>query len=394
MEPGLSPMFPKLYSSRFQPRLYCPDGQGFWSGHLPLAADLVDAIRPSLLVELGTYYGESYFGFCQAIQELGLSCSAYAVDNWSGDLHTGNYGPSVLETVTAHNAEHYASFSSLVRKSFDEAAALFRDGSIDLLHLDGCHTYPAVKHDFETWLPKVSPGGVVLMHDIAVRQENFGVWRFWQEISPAFPSFAFEHSCGLGVLANRKDRHFQNGFLAALLGGGSDPDAIRGHYEVCARALCNTSRVGPGRGTRCQIFWPDKSGYAEERSASRSVPLSEWATMDVTVPGASGRLRLDPSDRPCVVEIAAIAVECVTTGETLWRLDSETVKNVSCAGTAIRIPHENRLMILSYGEDPQVLLPRIESGQAVRCLIDLRIDADLQGLGVNAGADVKARSSH
>src|SRR6185437_16648246 len=33
-----------LPSARFRPKRYRPDGQGFWSGHLPFAADLVGAL--------------------------------------------------------------------------------------------------------------------------------------------------------------------------------------------------------------------------------------------------------------------------------------------------------------------------------------------------------------
>src|SRR3984957_18344152 len=166
-------MFPDLYSTRFQPR-HNRSGVGNWSGHLPFSADLIVATRPSLLVELGTHYGESYFGLCQVIQDNGIHCAAYAVDTWSGDSHSGEYGPAVFDYVSAYNAANFGAFSSLLRVTWEDAASRFSDGTIDLLHLDGFHTYEAVKGDFETWFPKVSDGGIILIHDIAMRHKDFG----------------------------------------------------------------------------------------------------------------------------------------------------------------------------------------------------------------------------
>ncbi|MBS3967994.1 MAG: class I SAM-dependent methyltransferase [Truepera sp.] len=175
-------------------------GAGPWVGHIPFAFWIIEQLRPRILVELGTYYGQSYFSLCQSVRANGLSTKCYAVDTWQGDEHGGFYGEEVFAHVEARNQREYHAFSRLLRMRFDDALSSFSDGTIDLLHIDGLHTYEAVRHDFESWLPKLSSRGVVLFHDINVRERDFGVWRLWEELSTSYPHIEFEHSHGLGVL--------------------------------------------------------------------------------------------------------------------------------------------------------------------------------------------------
>jgi hypothetical protein len=181
----------------FQPvNLEPPDA---WIGHTPFAYWLIQKLQPSVFVELGVHTGNSYFSFCQSIQENRIKTDAYAVDTWNGDEHAGLYDESVFEGILEANKK-YESFSSLLRTTFSEAAASFEENSIGLLHIDGLHTYEAVKNDFETWLTKMSSDGVILFHDTNVHRDGFGVYRFWSEISERYHSMEFFHSNGLGVI--------------------------------------------------------------------------------------------------------------------------------------------------------------------------------------------------
>lgn len=172
-----------------------------WLEHAPFAFWLMSVLRPGTIVELGTHNGFSYGVWCQAVERLELSTRCYAVDTWLGDDHAGRYDESVFLDLSQYNNDTYSRFSSLIRSSFDNALAHFPDGSIDLLHIDGQHDYESARHDFESWLRKMSVRGIVLLHDTNVRERNFGVWRLWSELSHRYPCFEFLHGYGLGVLA-------------------------------------------------------------------------------------------------------------------------------------------------------------------------------------------------
>lgn len=172
-----------------------------WLEHAPFANWIMSALKPSVFVELGTHNGFSFFTFCEAADRLGLDTHCYAIDTWQGDDHSGFYGDEVFDEVNAVRTRHFGNSVQLLRGRFDDFTANFSDASIDLLHIDGRHGYEDVKHDFESWLPKLSSRGVVLFHDIAERERGFGVWQLWEEVAARYPSFSFEHGHGLGVLA-------------------------------------------------------------------------------------------------------------------------------------------------------------------------------------------------
>jgi hypothetical protein len=204
-----------------------------WVGHIPFAQFLIRIMRPRVIVELGTHSGNSFCAFCQAVLDEGLEAHVYAVDTWEGDAQAGHYDDSVLNDLAPYVRSVYGNFANLLRMTFDDGLRQFSDGSVDLLHIDGLHTYEAVRRDYEAWKDKLSPRGVVLFHDTQVFDRDFGVYRLWSELQEKHPGFEFLHSHGLGVLMVGNDTvPAVAGFIHLAL---ENPDPIQLLFERISR---------------------------------------------------------------------------------------------------------------------------------------------------------------
>ena len=173
----------------------------YWEGHRDFAYDLLQFVRPERLVELGSQYGCSLFSFCQAVRDFKLDTEINAVDMWSGDIGAEITGEEVYALVQKTAATYYPEVNlHLFQMCFDDARPNFADNSIDILHIDGGHTFEDVEHDFTTWLPKLKENGIVLFHDVYSPIDQ-GSCDHWEKTKKEYDCyFDFTHSCGLGIL--------------------------------------------------------------------------------------------------------------------------------------------------------------------------------------------------
>ena len=173
----------------------------YWEGHRDFAYDLLHFVRPARLVELGSQYGCSLFTFCQAVRDFKLNTEINAVDMWSGDIGAEITGEEVYALVQKTAATYYPEVNlHLFQMCFDDARPNFADNSIDILHIDGGHTFEDVEHDFTTWLPKLKENGIVLFHDVYSPIDQ-GSCDHWEKTKKEYDCyFDFTHSCGLGIL--------------------------------------------------------------------------------------------------------------------------------------------------------------------------------------------------
>ncbi|MGZ4966021.1 MAG: class I SAM-dependent methyltransferase [Chthoniobacterales bacterium] len=384
----LGRMVTDLPSRNFRPHLF---GVGAWTDNIPFACDLIATLKPRLFVELGTDRGESYFAFCQSVAENETATRCFAVDTWLGDEQAGGYDETTFAEVSEHNQAHYEKFSTLLRSSFEEALSHFAAESIDLLHLDGLHTEAAVRHDIEAWLPKLRPGGILLMHDVSVRTRDFGVWKVWEELQMRGRFYTFAHGTGLGVWQKPPATKLLEP-LETLLGGRPDAVAqLTQYYGERARELQekiarqwrdgSIRETALARQTTIQIFHTHDGTHREEDSLGTRIGHGSWKDLSMLLPAGAGAapLRIDFFSAYTTVDLASIRVTCGAIDKFIAG-DPEAFDQIVIAGDAERLPHPEYLRLKITGPDPQLYLPPLAlmpNESPIRVILRLRVSATI-----------------
>ena len=362
---GIEIIHTELPSRHFEPRIY---GVGAWTSHLHFAYDLVATLKPRVLVELGVDRGESYFTFCQSVTENKTGTQCFGVDTWRGDQHAGGYDETTFAQVSIHNRANYETFSTLIRTSFEAAREKFGAESIDLLHIDGLHTEAAVRHDVDSWLPCVRPGGIVLLHDVDVRSRDFGVWKIWAELQGRGRSWTFHDGPGLGVWQKPPALKLP-GFLEQLLAPPNESNNALARYyseraEELQRKISEHWRDGTIRQTPfaqqtiIQVFYSSDGTHREEDSVHARIGHEGWKDFRIELPPGAGAspLRIDLVTALNIVDVASILL--TKAGVTCFSAPDETgFDSIAVRGDAERLPHPTALQLKVTGVDPQLYLP-------------------------------------
>jgi len=136
--------------------------------------------RP-VVCEIGVWKGKSSYVLASALK--GTKGVLYCIDPFSGDGDDASkddyqaimrdMNKSLLEnfkeTMTLYNLSEYI---RIIPKLSEQARLNFPESKIDLLFIDGNHTYEAVKRDYDLYSPLLVSGGVIVLHDVGANHVN------------------------------------------------------------------------------------------------------------------------------------------------------------------------------------------------------------------------------
>ena len=157
----------------------------------------VAALKPANILEIGTARGGTLFIWAQLASKHVVSC----------DITDLSIAATLYERFAPPDSA--CRISVLQGDSHDERFAagvkdMFGGEPLDFLFIDGDHTEPGVRRDYELYHPLVRPGGLIAFHDIvedAPLPEN-QVYQFWKDLRQRVEHEEIVESadqCGFGI---------------------------------------------------------------------------------------------------------------------------------------------------------------------------------------------------
>jgi hypothetical protein len=169
-------------------------GDGNITGHVLFVDWLINEMQPKVTVDLGVDYGYSLIALAHSNPGQVYGIDGFEGDKWTGVRDTYSYVDERIKALGLNNV-------TLIRGFFDDVQPTWTK-PIDILHIDGFHSYEAVKNDYEKWSGFVNDSGVIMFHDTNSHDTRFGVKKFFEELD--LPKFEFMEFQGLGIVTKNE----------------------------------------------------------------------------------------------------------------------------------------------------------------------------------------------
>jgi predicted O-methyltransferase YrrM len=166
------------------------------------------SLKPAVAVEIGSARGKSACYVGMALKENGMG-HLYAIDPHTSTDWNDSESVETYETICKHVALlNLADVVTIVRQHSDQAIHKIAK-PIDLLFIDGDHSYDGVKADWNSFTPYMSRFGIVVFHDTIwnlkpddeLHRGDMGVPQFVEELRRGgFPVLTIDRDYGVSIV--------------------------------------------------------------------------------------------------------------------------------------------------------------------------------------------------
>lgn len=222
-------ILPESPYMEFPASQYVPDLHG-WEKSAPIFAELVEAQRPHLILDVGSGKGGSAIAMGRACQDFGIPCEIVCVDTWLIDpgcvtAHAGTSRFSALKYRWGYPQVYYSFLRNIVDAGLEDyitplaqtpdggAQVIARLGvAADLVYLHAGTDADVVPRELRLYWDLLCPDGMILGD--AYSEEEF------PELCRAVRAFAARVSCPLYV----RGRHYVISRLSSDWSEAADPE--------------------------------------------------------------------------------------------------------------------------------------------------------------------------
>ena len=162
------------------------DIQG-WGTNKSTLNGLIDEIKPYLIIEVGTWKGQSAINMANHVKKTGMDCKIVCVDTWLGSLEHIRTMPlkngySTLYYQFLFNVKETENTDIIIPFPNTSAVAFqwFEKNNIkaDIVYIDGSHNYEDVYYDITHYYKLVRGGGILCGDDFKWRGVEMAVNHF------------------------------------------------------------------------------------------------------------------------------------------------------------------------------------------------------------------------
>jgi chromosome segregation ATPase len=166
--------------------------------HVPFAFWLVDALRPRVVVQIGTADATAYFAICQAVERLGLETDCFALEGFTPRAQDES---KRAESARDYHDAHYRTFSRWIPRGLARTSSQFSSGTVDLLHVSDTLAHDEFVRLLEEWRPKMSEQAVLLIDGTRSTAPAAAAPRIYRELRTEFAGFELPFGEGVGLVA-------------------------------------------------------------------------------------------------------------------------------------------------------------------------------------------------